>query len=479
MRNWVTVLLFIYFHQNISAQSATNTDTTTSPIIVDIHHSNKNEIIIIGGITVTGNKKTKEYIILRETTFKKGDQFLATEITKKLTESKLLIYNTGLFMDDSVYVAQQKGNIFFINIDIKERWYFFPLPYFRLADRNFNQWWVQENRNLERVNYGIKFMQNNFSGQNDKLNIWLINGYSQQITLRYELPFIDKKLTKGFNVGFVYAQQREINYATNNNNQQLFFNQQTNFVRTISRFDITYSFRPDKKIKHFFRISYSNESVADTVLKLNPQYYPNHLTNIKYLDFGYYFRYNNANYNSYPTKGVIGEAFIYKRGLDNSTNLWQVGVHGLYAKPIFSKTFFRIEGAATIKFSNNNNFINQPLFGYGYYLLRGMEYYVVDGTAGALGKITLYKELFTYVYKTPFKSKTHDKIPFRFYLKAYSDAGYSYNQNINNNLFNNKLMHTWGVGFDVVSIYDFVFRFEYSFNQLGNNGLYLHAHSDF
>jgi len=58
-------------------------------------------------------------------------------------------------------------------------------------------------------------------------------------------------------------------------------------------------------------------------------------------------------------------------------------------------------------------------------------------------------------------------------------VGYSYSPTYKGNLFNNQLMHTWGVGLDVVSIYDFVFRFEYSVNQLGENGLYLHAHSDF
>lgn len=63
------------------------------------------------------------------------------------------------------------------------------MPYFRLIDRNFNQWWVEQKRSLERVNYGIKFTQNNISGRNDNLDIWLINGYTQQITLRYNLPF--------------------------------------------------------------------------------------------------------------------------------------------------------------------------------------------------------------------------------------------------------------------------------------------------
>lgn len=477
MRYWFAVLLFVFFKQETFSQPARVADTAT--VVSDSVQEKKDPVVFIGDVIVTGNKKTRTYIIIRETTFKKGDQVLESDLSKKLIESKQFIYNTGLFVDDSVYVSSRKGNVVFINIDVKERWYFFPLPYFILIDRNFNQWWVQENRSLARVDYGIKFMQNNFSGQNDNLNIWLINGYDQQITLRYTLPFVDKKLTQGFNVGFTYSRQREINYATSTGNQQVFLKLPDDYSRSVTRFDLTYSYRPDQKIRHFFRVSYNSESIADTVLKLNPAYYPGNTTSFKYIDFGYYFRYYNTDYNIYPTKGIIGEAFIYKRGLDNISNLWQIGFHALYAKPILPKTFFRIESAASVKFPTRDYFVNQPLFGYGYYNLRGMEYYVVDGTAGALGKFTLYRELFSYIYKTPFHSKTHDKIPFRVYLKAYGDAGYSYSQNITNTLFNNKLMYSYGVGLDIVSIYDFVFRFEYSFNQLGNNGLYLHAHNSF
>lgn len=461
------------------AQSVKIKDSVPSLLISDSAKQTVNANVVIGGVIVSGNKKTKERIIIRETTFKKGDILSAVELAKKITESRQLIYNTALFVDDSVYISHKIGNTVFINIDVKERWYFFPLPYFRMVDRNFNQWWVDENRSLDRVNYGIKFEQNNVSGQNDKLNIWVIAGYSQQVTLRYDLPFIDKALTKGFNIGFTYARQREINYATSSENKQLFFKLSDDYIRSVTRYDLTYSYRPDQKIRHYFRVSYNNEWIADTVLKINPGFYPNNLTNIKYVDFGYYFRYYNVDYNAYPTNGFSGEAFVYKRGLDNITNLWQVGVHGLYAKTIFPKTFIHLEGAASIKFPFNNYFFSQPLFGYSYYQLRGMEYYVVDGMAALLGKFTLHRELFKYVYKNPIRSKTHDKIPFRFYAKIYSDFGYSYTPYTVNNIFNNTLLHTWGVGLDVVSIYDFVFRFEWSFNQLGNNGLYLHARNDF
>ncbi|HEX9514290.1 MAG TPA: hypothetical protein VF939_27545 [Puia sp.] len=47
-----------------------------------------------------------------------------------------------------------------------------------------------------------------------------------------------------------------------------------------------------------------------------------------------------------------------------------------------------------------------------------------------------------------------DRIPFRIYATAFSDGGYAYNEN-------------------------FYAGFDYSFNQLGQNGLFLHIRNDF
>ena len=38
---------------------------------------------------------------------------------------------------------------------------------------------------------------------------------------------------------------------------------------------------------------------------------------------------------------------------------------------------------------------------------------------------------------------------------------------------------TGGLGVDVVTFYDFILRFDYSFNQLGQKGLFLHVKNDF
>jgi hypothetical protein len=119
------------------------------------------------------------------------------------------------------------------------------------------------------------------------------------------------------------------------------------------------------------------------------------------------------------------------------------------------------------------------LFGYQDLYLRGLEKYVIDGVAGAMARHTFRKELIRFNVPTFLASKSHDRIPFRVYAKAFSDIGISHNKAFPNNSLANKMLYTTGFGVDVVTFYDFVFRFDYSFNQLGQNGLFLHFKNEF
>lgn len=202
MRLFISFMVVLLSSCMLYAQEKTEQDSTAkTPLSLSERVAMRSMYQVVGDIQLSGNKKTRDFIIFREIPFKKGERIADSELDKLLELARQQIMNTLLFVDVNVYVAAKKGNVLIINVDLKERWYFFPTPYFRLVDRNFNQWWVDQKRSLDRVNYGIKFIQNNTTGRNDNLNIWLINGYTQQFTIRYDIPFIDKKLTKGFNIG--------------------------------------------------------------------------------------------------------------------------------------------------------------------------------------------------------------------------------------------------------------------------------------
>jgi outer membrane protein assembly factor BamA len=443
-----------------------------------LFHANPTDSIRVKQIAIVGNKRTKPMIILRELPFQEGTRIAKHDLERELLLAKRQLINTALFVDAQVQPILS-DSLVEMQVVVKERWYLFPLPYFKLIDRNFNQWWVDQKRSLERVNYGVKFIQNNFTGRNDNLDIWLITGYTQQVTLRYDLPFIDKKLRSGFNIGLAYSTQREVNYATSDNKQQ-FFRLDDRYLRKLIRADLTYSYRPGVKQRHSFRIAYVDESVDDTVIKKTPNYFVNQEKRFQYIDFNYRFKFYNADYNAYPTNGFLFEGNLYHRGGFGPTQLWMINTRAVYALPLAKTSFLHLEGLLQMKFPVNNAFTDQRLLGYGSMQMRGLEYNVVDGMKGGILKTTIHQKLIGFDVRNPFKSKTHDKIPFRLYLKAYTDLGYAHitNPKIDNSL-NNKVLHTYGFGLDIISIYDFVFKIEYSFNQLGKYGLYLQSRNDF
>ena len=158
-----------------------------------------------------------------------------------------------------------------------------------------------------------------------------------------------------------------------------------------------------------------------------------------------------------------------------------LALDGKYASFIDHKKnwYSSIETFAKLKLPFKQPYINQAAVGYGEFYLRGLEYYVVDGVAAALVKYTLRKKLVSFDIPFPFKIKKIPKIPFALYAKTFTDAGYIYNKKEFDTRLGNTLLYTGGFGLDILSIYDSTLKLEYSFNQLGQNGLFLHNQSGF
>ena len=202
--------------------------------------------VIIADIFITGNKKTKAYIIEREIPFKIGNHMMRGDLPAKMELARQQLMNTAMFIEVDLKVDRQVEDLIFITVTVKERWYFFPLPYFKIVDRNFNQWWVENKRSLKRVNYGLKLMHNNFSGRADDLSLNLITGYSQQATFRYKQPNADRSLKYGFDIGLAYERNKELSYFTDSNKQK-FYKNETRFLSKVFRTDVALIYRP--KIK--------------------------------------------------------------------------------------------------------------------------------------------------------------------------------------------------------------------------------------
>ncbi|MES1219774.1 MAG: hypothetical protein ABUT20_30015, partial [Bacteroidota bacterium] len=359
-------------------------------------------------------------------------------------------------------------------VDVKERWYIFPLPYFKTVDRNWNQWIVENKLSLTRVNYGLKLLYNNFTGYNDKLRVWVINGYTKQLSLNYDRLYIDKRLKWGMNVGMDIGKNREVNYMTDLN-KQIFYKEPSRFIRSFYRAYAEATYRKAIKTRHRFGIAYDNELVSDTIIKLNPEYFKTGLSRARYMELYYTMSYYDLDYIPYPTKGYAAEVTFNKKGFNNTINLWQLTAKGSANYTLFPKTYLNLHANGILKLPFSQPFYTQQLMGYGDMIMQGYEYYVMDGVAGGIVETNLAREVFNFkINLPPSRFRTAGSIPVRIFAKLYGDAGYVYNPEPGNNPLTNKMLYSWGLGLDILTLYDFTLKLEWSFNQLGQNGLYLH-----
>jgi outer membrane protein assembly factor BamA len=436
-------------------------------------------VFTVRQIAISGNKKTKESIMLREIPFKSGEVYPLSELVKKFEVARKQLMNTSLFHEVVVALKSFEGNNVDVMIDVKERWYLFPIPYFKFVDRNINQWLVEQNAKLNRVNYGIKLLYNNATGRNDKLNVYLINGYTKQVTVNYDRPYIDKNLKWGLNLGVALGKNREINYNTINN-KQVFFKDTNNFIRSFFRSYGEITYRRAIKTRHRFGVAYTVESLTDTVIALNPSYFKNGNNRISFPEVYYLMNYFDVDYNPYPLKGYIAEFYFAKKGFNNKVNMWQVAAKASGSWEIANQTYFNARVAGSLKLPFRQPYFNQRLLGYSDFFLQGYEYYVVDGVAGGYAKAVLSREVVNIFFHVKRKRDEEiHKIPFRAYVKTFVNAGYVYNPEPGTNTLNNRMLYSWGIGLDFITHYDFTFKLEWSFNLLGQNGIYLHRKSYF
>src|SRR5689334_16854011 len=131
--------------------------------------------VVIGSVTVIGNKITKDHIVLRELAFHTGDSLSASDFVAKKIRSEENLYNTSLFNSAKLTYLKAPDQTTSIYVILKERWYIFPLPVFEVVDRNFNVWW--RTKDFSRIVYGALLTWNNFRGRNETVAFAVRFGY--------------------------------------------------------------------------------------------------------------------------------------------------------------------------------------------------------------------------------------------------------------------------------------------------------------
>jgi outer membrane protein assembly factor BamA len=147
--------------------------------------SDTSQVFFIQDIILEGNDKTKPAIILRELPFQIGDEYALGSIVQKFKTAKKQLMNTGLFRNVVVSLQNLDDHQVHIKVAVEEKWYIWPMVFLKPVDESFNQWWNDKNRDMTRVNYGVKLSHNNITGRNDKLRFSVMDGYTRKFSLQY------------------------------------------------------------------------------------------------------------------------------------------------------------------------------------------------------------------------------------------------------------------------------------------------------
>jgi outer membrane protein assembly factor BamA len=435
--------------------------------------------VTIDSIYFVGNRKTRTSTIYRELTLHQGDSLTQEDLSKALEMNRLRLMNMSLFtrvtMNLKNWSANNHANL---EIQVYETWYIWPIPIFEIADRNFSVWWNEHNHSFSRANYGLRTTYRNLTGRRDPLQFVAQAGYTPRYSLSYSLPALNQTQTLGMNISTNYAFNREISVLTKGNKLEFFRDNQQKIVKSWG-LELGFSYRPKLLSLQSLSITYGDVQVADTVARYNPDYFLNGATRQQYFSLNYSIGFDNRDNRPYPHSGISSYVTISKNGL-----LRKDDVNNLFIRAGFSKYFpigKRFTWETIFRGRTNLMSAKQPYnfsraLGYGSDVVRGYQYYVVDGKDFGILKNALHYKLFDkeipLTQLIPMAS--FRTLPIQVYTAVGGDVG-----RVNDpfqtaaNPFANQWLYGTGVALNFVLYYNLVYQIEYNWNHKGESALFL------
>ena len=482
--SWITglssvVLLLLSVTRSVSAATAV-VDTTAT---VDSSRS-----VVIRSVTLVGNVKTRDRIIYREMTLHPGDTVRLSDLRGRLTWDRRNINNTNLFITVDL-VTQQTNPVdttqlsqLDLTVQLKERWYLIAYPVFDIADRNLNEWWYDRGRDLRRTIYGGRLSYRNVTGSNDRLQVEVIRGFWQRTVVSYARPYIDKAQRIGLRVDMAYQTNNDIPYTTLADKWLYVRADQT--LRTRLWGTLTLTNRHGLYHYHSVEMRYNRNTVADTVARLNPNYFLDGRTEQHYSSLAYSYRYDRRDNVAYPLRGTLFNGYVGASGLLPADDFRFLDLTASVSRywPMGKKVYGAANMRARTTWPNRQPYANLRGIGSSSDNVRGYELYVIDGQQSVVARSSLRYQLFDTVKQLNWlKIRQFNTLPIAAYITAFADAGYvgsTVAEQYQSRLANQLLIGT-GLSFDLVTYYNLVLRFSGAINRQGNTGFYINLAQEF
>jgi outer membrane protein assembly factor BamA len=437
--------------------------------------------VTVNQIFVVGNEKTRRNVILREMDIAEGTTYTWNQFNELLAGDQIKIYNLQLFTSVTVTPLFANEDEVELLVSVKERWYVIPSIIFSLADRNFSEWWINQGRDFSRVNYGLKLSHNNVGGRNEKLRVGGQLGFTQAVDLQYIKPYIDRDQQHGLSARFSFFTNRNIAIRSVENKQVFFTNDNEDVLKKSLNTSLTYTYRGSFYNFHYFTLGFSNTSIHEDVLSQNPNYFGHGEKRMRFFYTEYSYKHDRRNNVAYATDGELLNVGLTRYGLFAHDDVNETEISVLVNKylPLDTKFHFVTGLSASAYLSPSQPYNLVRGIGYNPNFIRGYEVNVIEGQQAVVHKNSFRYELLNIAYDIssmmPIEEFSH--FPIRAYISANFDHGYVNDRSRlpENAGLTNTYLHGYGLGLDLVTFYDQVFRFEYSVNSLGAGNFFINV----
>jgi len=176
-------LKYVLFYFVIVFSFLLNAQTTDSLFSSNLYP------FIVDSISISGNKTTESFVILRELNFEIGD----TLTRSNAIFNRERVYSLGIF--NHVYFNPSIiDSLKILNIQVDESWYIYPIPFIEAKESD-----------LKKLSYGAYLRLKNFRGRNEDLTAVIALGYDPTYQLSYYNPNLEYRNNIFFRTTFSYS----------------------------------------------------------------------------------------------------------------------------------------------------------------------------------------------------------------------------------------------------------------------------------
>lgn len=430
-------------------------------------------------IIIEGNRKTKERIILREVSFEEKQTYTRSELDSIFVWSRNRIYNTNLFNTVKIELTNETNGGAEVKILVDERWYFYPIPFVKLIDRNISDWWVNRDRDPSRINFGIRMSQFNFRGRRELLRVIVQSGFTSGYALEYRIPNLDKKQNHGVYFGTSQSWAKNVAYNTRDGIPRFTFDSDQALRKT--RFNsATHTYRSSFYTFHSTTLGHYHIQIADTLAQLNPNYLADGRTLQRHFYFGHSFRYDKRDNINYALEGMRFYAGLFKHGLGihkDGVNYWRARLKLTNHWDLKNKWYAASDVSVLATFPRKRDYFNFYRIGIYPETLRGYDLVVVEGNSYVIQRNEIKYQLFSQKFDISkiMPIRQFQTFPIDVYWKVFFDQGYTqgFPDYTGSEPLSDSYLYSFGTGVDFLIINDFTLRLEFSRNAQNQNNFFL------